>query len=75
VPRVDRASRPQLARLAEIPGMLPALGERIAGCSFAARCSLATEECRAAAPELLEKAPGHFAACWHSERAAEVTYA
>ena len=75
VPRVDRTSRPQQGRLAEIPGMLPSLGERIAGCAFAARCSLATDECRAAAPALLEKASGHFAACWHSERAAEVAYA
>jgi peptide/nickel transport system ATP-binding protein len=75
VPRVDRTSRPQQARLAEIPGMLPALSERIAGCAFAARCSLATEECRTAPPPLLEKAPGHLAACWHSERAAEVAYA
>jgi peptide/nickel transport system ATP-binding protein len=75
VPRVDRTSRPQQDRLAEIPGMLPALGERITGCAFAARCSLATDECRTATPELLEKAPGHFAACWHSERAAEVAFA
>ena len=75
VPRVDRTSRAQQARLAEIPGMLPALSERIAGCAFAARCSLATEECRTVPPPLLEKAPGHFAACWHSDRAAEVAYA
>ena len=75
VPRVDRTSRPQQARLAEIPGMLPALSERIPGCAFAARCSLATEECRTVPPPLLEKAPSHFAACWHSERAGEVGYA
>jgi oligopeptide/dipeptide ABC transporter ATP-binding protein len=75
VPRVDRTSRPQQARLAEIRGMLPALSERIPGCAFAARCSLATEECRTVPPPLLEKAPSHFAACWHSERAGEVGYA
>jgi peptide/nickel transport system ATP-binding protein len=75
VPRVDRTSRPQQARLSEIPGMLPALSERIPGCAFADRCSLATEECRTTPPPLLEKAPSHFAACWHSERAAEVAYA
>jgi peptide/nickel transport system ATP-binding protein len=75
VPRVDRTSRPQLARLAEIPGMLPALSEHTPGCTFAPRCSLATEKCRTVPPPLVEQAPGHFAACWHSEHAAEVAYA
>ena len=34
-----------------------------AGCRFNPRCPLATDRCRAEEPALLEKAPGHFAAC------------
>jgi oligopeptide/dipeptide ABC transporter ATP-binding protein len=75
VPRVDRTSGTQQARLTEIPGMLPALGSHAPGCAFAPRCALATDECRTAAPPLLEQAPSHFAACWHSERAAEAMHA
>ena len=75
VPKVDRTSQIQQARLTEIPGMLPALGEHTPGCAFAPRCSLATEECRTTAPPLLQQAPSHFAACWHSERASEAIYA
>jgi peptide/nickel transport system ATP-binding protein len=75
VPRVDRTSRSKRTRLAEIPGMLPALGEQIAGCAFAPRCRLASEECRRAMPPLEEKVPGHFAACWHSERVGEAAHA
>jgi oligopeptide/dipeptide ABC transporter ATP-binding protein len=75
VPRVKRGPTPaQRGRLAEIPGMLPALTEPIAGCAFAPRCSLATDKCRAARPPLVEHAAGHHAACWHSERATEVVY-
>jgi peptide/nickel transport system ATP-binding protein len=79
VPRVVRGppqpqTRPK-TRLAEIPGMLPALSEYVPGCAFAPRCSLATEECRRAPPPpLKEQAANHFAACWHSERAREVAY-
>ena len=75
VPRIDRTSPAPKRRLAEIPGMLPALSEAIAGCAFAPRCSLATEECRHFPPPLKEQAAGHYAACWHSERASEVAYA
>jgi len=75
VPRIVRGSPPPRTRLAEIPGMLPSLSERLAGCAFAPRCSLATEACRRAPPPpLKEQAPHHFAACWHSERATEVAY-
>jgi peptide/nickel transport system ATP-binding protein len=75
VPKVDRRSHGQPARLAEIPGMLPGLGEQIAGCAFAPRCALASDVCRTTAPPLLQQAPSHFAACWHSERAAEARHA
>ena len=33
------------------------------GCVFHTRCPLASEECKAAVPELRETKPGHFAAC------------
>ncbi len=57
-------------RLQEIPGMVPALTDLPVGCSFAPRCSFATDECIAAFPPYEEKAPGHWAACWHSARVA-----
>lgn len=34
------------------------------GCRFAARCHLATDECRSSDPELVEISPGHSAACF-----------
>jgi peptide/nickel transport system ATP-binding protein len=71
VPRVDRAGAARRARLVEIDGMVPVLDHDIAGCRFAPRCHLATELCRRADPPLEAKQPGHLAACWHSERAAE----
>jgi peptide/nickel transport system ATP-binding protein len=57
-------------RLAEIAGTVPSLSEPIVGCAFAPRCSYATPRCREDAPRIEEKAPGHFAACWESERLA-----
>src|SRR5207249_3592886 len=62
--RADDAAR----RLAEIPGTVPSLMQPIVGCTFAPRCTLATERCRGEYPPLEEKAPGHTAACWHSDR-------
>src|SRR5438445_237838 len=57
-------------RLAEIAGTVPSLKEAIPGCPFEARCSFATDICRREMPEFAEKEPGHFAACFHSERVA-----
>jgi len=56
------------ARLAEIAGTVPALSELIVGCAFAPRCAYATQRCRSDYPPLEEKARGHWAACWESER-------
>ena len=75
VPKVDRTAQSQQARLTEIPGGLPGLGEHVPGCAFAPRCALATDQCREKPPPLLEQAASHFAACWHSERAAEAMHA
>ncbi|HYM73287.1 MAG TPA: ABC transporter ATP-binding protein [Stellaceae bacterium] len=55
-------------RLKEIPGMVPALTNLPQGCPFAPRCAFADERCRAHAPDYEQKRPGHWVACWHSER-------
>jgi peptide/nickel transport system ATP-binding protein len=52
-------------RLQEIPGMVPPLTNLPPGCAFAPRCPRADERCRAENPAYEEKAPGHWAACWH----------
>ncbi|MDA8109170.1 MAG: ABC transporter ATP-binding protein [Betaproteobacteria bacterium] len=72
VPRLAEAGEESdvRKRLAEIPGMVPSLKEQIAGCLFAPRCPYADARCRSEAPALEEKLPGHWAACWRSERLA-----
>jgi peptide/nickel transport system ATP-binding protein len=55
-------------RLQEIPGMVPALNNLPPGCTFAPRCAFADDRCRAQFPPYEQKRPGHWAACWHSER-------
>ncbi|MEZ5589212.1 MAG: ABC transporter ATP-binding protein [Gammaproteobacteria bacterium] len=55
-------------RLSEIPGIVPALTRLPAGCRFAPRCTLASTKCQHEYPPFEEKAPGQWAACWHSER-------
>jgi oligopeptide/dipeptide ABC transporter ATP-binding protein len=68
--KLDDAARTEArrARLTEIKGMVPSLANLPTGCTFAPRCGLATEECRAAFPPLVEHQPGHWVACWHAER-------
>ncbi len=55
-------------RLQEIPGMVPALTNLPPGCTFAPRCSFADDQCRSKYPPYEQFRPGHWAACWHSER-------
>ena len=55
-------------RLKEIPGLVPALTNLPPGCSFAPRCPFADDKCRSFYPPYEQKRPGHWAACWHSER-------
>jgi peptide/nickel transport system ATP-binding protein len=55
-------------RLQEIPGMVPALSNLPPGCTFAPRCPFADDRCRAQFPPYEQLRPGHWAACWHSER-------
>jgi oligopeptide/dipeptide ABC transporter ATP-binding protein len=68
IPNVEAAARSKSRRLrlAEIKGMVPSLADLPPGCSFAPRCALASEECRAAYPPLRELRPGHWVACWHA---------
>jgi peptide/nickel transport system ATP-binding protein len=54
-------------RLAEIPGMVPALTNLPAGCVFAPRCAFAEDRCRKEYPPYEEKRPAHWAACWRSD--------
>jgi peptide/nickel transport system ATP-binding protein len=56
------------ARLADIPGMVPALNELPQGCGFAPRCKRAMPECTHAVPELKELAPGRLVACFAAEQ-------
>jgi len=68
IPRLDHALIAAPQRLAEIPGMVPSLRAEPVGCTFAPRCTYATELCRAEYPPLELKAEAHLAACWHSDR-------
>jgi oligopeptide/dipeptide ABC transporter ATP-binding protein len=48
--------------------MVPALTDLPPGCRFAPRCAYADALSRAEYPPYEEKRPGHWAACWHSDR-------
>jgi len=53
-------------RLVTIPGRPPNLLKLTEGCSFAPRCSYATDKCHHERPELTPAdEPGHAFACWH----------
>jgi peptide/nickel transport system ATP-binding protein len=68
VPKLGSSLSGEATRLAEIPGLVPSLKNRIVGCVFASRCPLATDLCRQVAPPLELKAPGHIAACHFAQR-------
>ena len=70
VPKLGSSLAGTQSKLAEIPGVVPSLKERIPGCVFAGRCRLATDLCRDVAPALDTKAPGHIAACHYATREA-----
>jgi peptide/nickel transport system ATP-binding protein len=70
MPRLGSSLIDDRPRLAEIAGTVPSLREPIPGCAFADRCFAATDICRRKPPPFEEKAPGHFAACFHSDRLA-----
>jgi peptide/nickel transport system ATP-binding protein len=63
VPRLDVALA---ERLPEIPGTPPEMALDPADCAFALRCPMASEECRATRPPLVETdIDRHRSACWH----------
>jgi peptide/nickel transport system ATP-binding protein len=70
VPKLGSSLTGTATRLAEIPGLVPNMKQRIEGCVFASRCALATDLCRQAAPALEAKAQQHFAACHYAPKAA-----
>jgi peptide/nickel transport system ATP-binding protein len=70
VPKLGSSLAGPETRLAEIPGLVPDLKERIVGCVFASRCAFATDLCRNVAPALEPKAPGHIAACHYAAKEA-----
>jgi peptide/nickel transport system ATP-binding protein len=73
IPRLDAEAEVagRRPRLQEIPGIVPALNQPIAGCAFAPRCPFATGRCRAERPPLIETAAGHSVACWETARVLE----
>jgi oligopeptide/dipeptide ABC transporter ATP-binding protein len=77
IPRIDAQldEEGRGDRLEEIPGVVPSLRREIQGCSFAPRCRFAVDRCRELMPPLEEKIPGHWAACWESERVESVYHA
>jgi oligopeptide/dipeptide ABC transporter ATP-binding protein len=68
MPDIEAAARrhPRRTRLTEIKGMVPSLSRLPQGCSFAPRCTFATDECHAAYPPLRQHRRGHVVACWHA---------
>jgi oligopeptide/dipeptide ABC transporter ATP-binding protein len=67
IPQLDRAAKAERPRLTEIKGMVPSLAGLPPGCTFAARCDFATDQCRAAFPPLEMHRPEHWIACWHAD--------
>jgi peptide/nickel transport system ATP-binding protein len=73
VPRlglINQRAGPVPERLKEIPGRVPSLIDLPPGCSFAPRCALADDRCRAAFPPYEPVRSGHWVACWHAGQAA-----
>jgi peptide/nickel transport system ATP-binding protein len=68
VPKLGSSLTGDETRLAEIPGLVPSLKQKLEGCVFASRCPHATDLCRKVAPALEAKAPGHVAACHYALR-------
>ena len=62
------AAAPEIDGLTQIVGLsgrAPAPGKRPVGCSFAVRCQLATDECRASFPPVSRPAHGREVRCYH----------
>ena len=77
IPRIDAMAGTETTghRLEEIPGLVPSLRREIVGCAFAPRCRFAMQQCSHEAPLLEEKAPGHWVACWETDRVRSTAHA
>ena len=69
VPRIDG---PRKKMLPAIEGIVPEATDWPEGCRFRDRCPLATEICAEMPPLAAKGTETHRAACWHSDRVAEV---
>lgn len=63
VPIPDPAVQKRRGRIV-LQGEIPNPIDPPPGCRFASRCPLVEDRCRTETPQLEEKAPGHFAACF-----------
>ncbi len=70
---IPRMTGVRTRRLPQIPGMAPHLFDLPKGCSFAPRCTCATERCREEAPAMRELSAGRRAACHNPVFAEERT--
>ncbi len=64
IPRVEGGGHDPARRLLSIPGQVPSPAHLPGGCSYAPRCALAVERCRAAMPEIETAVAGHDVRCW-----------
>jgi len=72
LPKLGSSLTAEETRLTEIPGVVPDLKQRVAGCIFAGRCPSARDVCRNIAPALEIKASGHVVACHFAPKATVV---
>jgi oligopeptide transport system ATP-binding protein len=63
LPRLDAREK---TKLTAIGGLPPNLLGAMRGCPFVPRCGFATSRCREENPPLVEVAPAHTVACWHT---------
>lgn len=62
-------AEPRIKRRKErIAGDVPSAAHPPSGCKFHPRCPIAIEQCTREEPELIEYAPGHYAACHLADR-------
>ncbi|HKV17040.1 MAG TPA: ABC transporter ATP-binding protein [Reyranella sp.] len=69
---IHQLLKPDVGRLAEIPGTVPNPANPGRGCAFAERCGVAMPICAEKHPALGPREPRHSAACWLGHRPAEV---
>jgi oligopeptide/dipeptide ABC transporter ATP-binding protein len=62
---IPRLTQDTSLALHAIPGLPPDLTHPPQGCRFAARCTRATDKCRADEPPLAGRTEEHLFSCWH----------